>query len=164
MKKLLLIRHAKSSWKDSALADIERPLNKRGKSEAPLMAKRLKKLNILPDLILCSPARRAVSTAKKIAQVLEVPRKAIVYERLIYQGDASMLLKMVQQIDDSYNQVFLIGHNPDLTSFAWKLALFEGENIPTCGIVSIHFECDSWKDVQHGMGKVMFFDYPKMHL
>jgi phosphohistidine phosphatase len=164
MKKLLLIRHAKSSWKNTVPADTERPLNKRGKKDASLMAKRLKTMNILPDLMLCSPAKRAASTAKKFAKILDVPRKRIVFEKLIYEGDVAMLLKTVQQIDDSHNQVFLFGHNPDLTSFAWKLAYFEGENIPTCGIVCIHFECDSWKDVDLGMGKVMFFEYPKMHV
>jgi phosphohistidine phosphatase len=164
MKKLLLIRHGKSSWKDAGLADIDRPLNKRGKRDASLMAKRLRTMNILPDLMLCSPAKRATNTAKKFAKILGVPRKCIVFEKHIYEGDVATLLKTVQQIDDSHNLVFLIGHNPDLTSFAWKLAYFEGENIPTCGIVSVHFECDSWKDVNLGMGKVMFFEYPRMHV
>lgn len=161
MKRLLLIRHAKSSWKQLDGADIERPLNKRGKRDAPLMGKILRDLKIRPDLIISSPAKRALCTARMIAKILKYPRKKIVVRDKIYESGLSALLKIIQELDDSLATVILLGHNPDLTELAQYLSDYPVENIPTCGIFCL--DLVSWQDTtQHGSDFV-FFDYPGRH-
>jgi phosphohistidine phosphatase len=93
MKKLYLVRHAKSSWEDSSLDDIDRPLNGRGKNNAPEMGERLKKQGILPDLLISSPAKRAMSTAKKIAERVGYSKKEILIDENLYPNNSLILLK-----------------------------------------------------------------------
>jgi phosphohistidine phosphatase len=163
VKRLYLIRHAKSSWKDPDLADFERPLNRRGKKDAPFMGKRLKKYGVKPDLIISSPAKRALKSATIIANEIDFPTKKIITDMTVYQADVPNLLDLIQNIDDSNSQVMLIGHNPDLTSLANYLSNYAISNIPTCGIFCIDFEISSWKNVAAGKGIFKFFDYPKKH-
>lgn len=161
MKRLLLIRHAKSSWKDPDAVDIERPLNKRGKRDAPLMGQVLRDLKIRPDLIISSPAKRALSTARIIAKCLKYPSKKILVRDRVYESGLSALLKIIQELDDSLATVILLGHNPDLTELAQYLSDYPVENIPTCGVFCI--DLISWLETsQHG-GDFVFFDYPKRH-
>ena len=164
MKRLYLIRHAKSSWKDQGLADIERPLNKRGKQDAPFMGKRLKETKVHPDLIVSSPAKRALKTAKVIAEEIGYPKKRIKTDESIYLAGVSTLLHVIQNIEDSYQQVMLFGHNPGFTDLAESLTNQKFDNIPTCGIVCMDFDINSWKKVSEGKGKVVFFDYPKKYV
>lgn len=161
MKILTLVRHAKSSWKDPELADFDRPLNARGKRDAPLMGRRLAARGERPDLILCSPARRAVTTMKKIAFETKYPEKGIMLDSRIYEADASRLLEIVKGIDDGYDTVMICGHNPGLTDFCNIVANCRIENIPTCGLVSLSFLYDSWTEVAPHSGEVLYFDYPK---
>lgn len=161
MKRLYLMRHAKSSWKKPDLADIDRPLNKRGKQDAPLMGKRLKKQNLKPDLIITSPAKRAVTTATIVAEEINYPKKKIEIKETLYSAGAPAILNMIQYLDDSLNEVMLVGHNPDFNSLANYLSNFGVDNIPTCGIFCIDFDVPSWKDVGEGRGIFQFFDYPK---
>ena len=164
MKRLYLIRHAKSSWKDPTLTDLDRPLNKRGKRDAPFMGKRLKTHNIQPDLIISSPAKRAQRTAKIIAEEIGFSKEKIIYDESVYEAGVSTLLRVIRYIQDSANDVVLFGHNPGLTMLAESLTHTLIENIPTCGIFCIDFPVDSWKDIVEGSGTVVFFDYPKKHL
>lgn len=165
MKRLYLVRHAKSSWKDATLEDFDRPLNKRGKQDAPLMGKLFKShYKLSPDLIVSSPAKRAAKTAKVIAKEIGFPKKQIVYEGAIYEAGVPPLLSVIRKIDDSADQVMLFGHNPGLTMLAEYLIGVVVDNIPTCGIFCIDFDVDSWKEVGEGRGKEVFFDYPKKHL
>jgi phosphohistidine phosphatase len=163
MKQLYLVRHAKSSWKNPELADMERPLNKRGKRDAPFMGKRLSRHNVQPDLIISSPAKRALSTAKSIAQEIGYPRKRIVANESVYMASVQTLLKTIQDIDESHSRAILLGHNPGLTELAVRLSQHQVDNIPTCGIFCIDFNVDSWKEVSEGTGTFAFFDYPKKH-
>ena len=163
MKRLYLIRHAKSSWDDPDLADFERPLNKRGKEEAPAMGKRLKKSKVQPDLILSSPAKRALKTTKIIAKELDFPKKQTVTDEAIYEAGVSALLNVIRNIDDAFQQVLLCGHNPGLTDLAQYLTNVRIDNIPTCGVFCIDFDLQSWKKVTEGKGIFVFFDYPKHH-
>ena len=119
MKKLYLIRHAKSSWKNLSLDDFERPLNKRGKCDAPFMGELLRAKNILPDLILASSALRAKSTAEIIAKKLKASKK-IVFDADIYEASSSTLESIISSIDDKYNTLFLVGHNPGLNMLSDK--------------------------------------------
>jgi phosphohistidine phosphatase len=164
MKRLYLIRHAKSSRDDPDLTDFERPLNKRGKEEVPVMGKRLKKSKIYLDLILSSPAKRALKTAKIIAKELGFPKKHIVTDDALYNASVTSLLNSIWNIDDAFQQVMLFGHNPGLTELAQYLTNVRIDNIPTCGIVCVDFDVHSWKKVGEGQGIFVFFDYPKKYM
>ena len=118
MKRLYLVRHGKSSWKDPDLPDMERPLNKRGKRDAPRMGKRLNTRGIEVDGILSSPAKRALRTARLIAREIGFPVKTIVVDEAVYTGDVSELLEVVRDMDASLDKVMLFGHNPALTMLA----------------------------------------------
>ncbi len=163
MKTLYLIRHAKSSWDDPSLTDFDRPLNNRGKKDAPKMGKQLAQGGHRPDILLSSPAKRAWNTAKKIAKVLGFSKEDIAKDPKLYHADVSTLLTVVQSQDDQGQSLMLFGHNPGLTEFATLLCKHEFGNIPTAGVVCINFEVSSWKDVQYHRGKLQFFDYPKKH-
>ena len=115
MKLLYLARHAKSSWKNMDLSDIDRPLNKRGKKDAPFMGKILSKKGINPDLIISSPAKRARKTALVIAEEISYPINSIQYEDNVYESSSRELLEFVKSIDDEYNSVMIFGHNPGFT-------------------------------------------------
>ena len=164
MKRLFLIRHAKSSWDEPDVADIDRPLNNRGKRDAPVMGERLKKEHkAKPDLILSSPAKRALRTAKIIAKEIDYPEGKIEIKDSLYGSGVQAMLNIIQYLDGSLNEVMLFGHNPDLTSLANFLSNYEVENIPTCGVFCVDFEIKSWKHVEGGKGMFKFFDYPKKH-
>jgi len=161
MTKLYLIRHAKSSWDDLSLDDFERTLNKRGLKNSFFMGKILKNKNILPDLIISSPALRAKTTAKNIAKTIAYKGK-IIYDENIYESDLSTLYKLIKSLDDKAGAVFIFGHNPGFNMLADKLVdLYD--NIPTCGFVEIDFNCDSWKDISAKNAKLISFDYPKRY-
>ena len=163
MKTLFIIRHAKSSWDASNIDDFERPLNDRGKRDAPRMGKRLKEKDIHPTLLLSSPAKRALSTAKRIAKVLKYPKDDIKTDRKLYHADEETMLTVVRELKDKQDVVMIFSHNPGLTEFV--NSLMDGEldmdNVPTCGVVAFQFNFDTWKDVDWGKGKLLFFDYPK---
>jgi phosphohistidine phosphatase len=161
MKMLYLIRHGKSSWKDEALSDQERPLNKRGKKDAPEMARWLLAKGIKPDLMLSSSAVRTKKTARKMAKELGMDKKEIVTTDSLYMADADEILQEIRQIDDRVDTAFVFGHNPGLTDLASQLASREIENVPTCGVVALKFEVNSWKEVSRKHGWLAFFNYPK---
>lgn len=161
MKKLLLIRHAKSDWDDLELQDIDRPLNKRGLRNAPVMAARLKEQNIIPDLIVSSPARRAIATADFFAEGLHLDKTAVVVEQDAYLGSAGSLLSIINMFDNKYNFIALVGHNPALTNLAINLCNLDTDNIPTCGYVLITFPFDDWSLISSWTGDKKIYDYPK---
>ncbi len=161
MKKLFIIRHAKSSWKDFSLDDFDRPLNKRGKLNAPFMGEILKEKNVVPDIIISSPALRAKTTAKIIAKKVKYSQK-IIFKKDIYEIGESAIEKILKKLDDENSVVFLFGHNPDLNMLAEYYVDFD-ENIPTCGIVEIAFNCGKWKDISSENAKFISFDYPKRY-
>lgn len=159
MKKLYLIRHAKSSWKDISLDDFDRPLNKRGKLNAPMMGERLFQRGVNPDLILSSPAKRALKTAKIIAKHLQYQNE-IEFNEDIYEASEDTLHKIICNIDDGNDTVILIGHNPGFNCLAYEYVDFD-ENIPTCGVVEINFNCKKWKEISVKNASFVSFDYPK---
>ncbi|MBK8983258.1 MAG: histidine phosphatase family protein [Ignavibacteria bacterium] len=162
MKELFLIRHAKSSWDFPDLDDHDRPLNKRGKSDAPLMADVLKEKNIYPDLILSSTAVRAIKFAKIIAKKLNYEKNKILSSRDFYLASVSELINELRSLDSKYNSVFFVGHNPDITSLANYLSNKDIDNIPTSGIVAVEFDINDWNELDKNKGKFNFFIYPKM--
>ena len=165
MKRLYLIRHAKSSWDDPDLSDIDRPLNKRGKKDAPIMGERLKNEHkAKPDLIISSPAKRAIRTARVIAKEIGYSKEKIEIKDSLYASGVTAMLNVIHYLDDSLDEVMLFGHNPDLTSLANHLSNQHVDNIPTCGIFCVDFDLKSWQDVKKGKGIFKFLDYPKKQL
>ena len=163
MKQLYLIRHAKSSWATSGLADAKRPLNSRGKIDAPFMGGRLRESGVVPDLIYASPAKRARKTAEKIAKAVGYPQSAIAIEDGIYSADLGLLLEVIRKTAPQIGTLFLVGHNYVITDLAEYLT---GENfgsMPTCGIVGMSFPGEDWQGVAEGTGQFLLFDYPKKH-
>lgn len=161
MKTLILIRHAKSSWKDPTLPDLKRPLNKRGKKNAPEMGKRMFKRRMIPDLFVSSPAKRAMVTAKTLAEEVGYRVSSIEMEDKIYEGGVTELLEVIWSLEDKFSKVALVGHNPGFTELSNYLAEAGIENVPTCGIVEMEFEVASWRDIGTDPGKLIHFDFPK---
>lgn len=147
MKTLLLVRHAKSSWDDPALDDKARPLNGRGKKDAPAMGERLAKLGITPDLILSSPAVRALTTAELLAKALDYKRKKIAVVELIYGATPAALLDLIHTLDDNAKCALLVGHNPEISGLAHEFSRLN-EELPTCAVMEMHFDVKAWVQVR----------------
>ena len=162
-KTLTLIRHAKSSWKEPGLADFERPLNGRGKRDAPLMGGILSETLGAPDLFLTSPARRALKTARIVAKAIGYDKSNLRVVEEIYGAGVAVLLQIVAGVEDRFGRVFLCGHNPGLTALAVRLADRPIGDMPTMGVLAIRFPAASWQSVGSVKGEVILFDYPKNH-
>jgi phosphohistidine phosphatase len=163
MKTLYLVRHAKSSWKYPNLDDFERPLNKRGRKNAPFMGSVLKKLKVAPDLLISSPANRAATTARIIADTIDYPLEKIQYNETIYASSEYDLVQVIQQLDNSVNRVMLVSHNPALTDLANSIGDTAISNIPTCGVFCVNLNISSWAKIGEQRGKLKFFEFPKKH-
>jgi len=159
MKTLILVRHAKSSWNDAALPDRERPLNDRGKRDLARMCKRLAERGVKPDLIVSSPALRALATAEVIAKKLDYKRKHIAVSDRLYAGQADDLLEVMRALDDELQSVMLVGHNPELTELARHLSR-EITHMPTCAIAQFTFSAKSWSDIGSVTLAEVAFDFP----
>ncbi len=159
---LYLVRHAKSCWDDSSLRDDERPLNKRGLRDAPFMGQLLKELGVFPQIMISSPANRAITTAKIIAEEIGYDTGMIEQNPSVYEASTGELLDIIHNLDDSISSVMLVGHNPGFTGIANYLLSEYFDNVPTCGIVAISFN-SSWKDIKRNTGTLVFYEYPKKH-
>uniref|UniRef100_A0A832DMS4 Histidine phosphatase family protein n=1 Tax=Ignavibacterium album TaxID=591197 RepID=A0A832DMS4_9BACT len=162
MRQLILIRHAKSSWSDPTLDDFDRPLNKRGKRDAPFMAKLLFGKYIRPDLIISSPAKRTKLTALEFAEQFGIKNENILWDDNLYLASYSTLIKKLKHLDNNINTVFLVGHNPGLTDLHNFLCKEEIDNIPTCGVVSLKTD-KNWSEISSDDFKLDFFEYPKKY-
>lgn len=159
---LVMIRHAKSSWANPLQSDYERPLNERGQHDAPMMGERLKRQNILPDLVIASPAKRAKQTAKKIAAAIGYDEDKIQWQEKLYHCIPSVFEEVLHEVGDDVKTVFIVAHNPGITEFANEVsAKFKIDNMPTCAVVGIEFETDQWNEFTNASKKVFLFDYPK---
>lgn len=164
MKRLYLVRHAKSSWADSSLEDVDRPLNKRGRRDAPVMGKRLMNRGAVVEAIWSSPAVRAKETARLLAKAISFPRKTIQSHDEIYSGTMDDILEGIRGCSDTVDNLLLVGHNSVLTDFANLLADPGGEEVdwlPTCGVAALEFSCSMWAQLQAGRGRLLFVDFPK---
>lgn len=161
MKRLVLCRHAKSSWKDDSLADIDRPLNRRGRKNAPEMGRRLVRKGVKPDLIICSPALRAYATAVNLGRECGLRGTEIRIVDGVYNAYPLRLLEIIRGWDDVHEQVILVGHNPEITVLANLLGRLRIENVPTCGVVVLDFAVGSWVEIQEEKGSLFFFDSPR---
>ena len=162
MSKILHIaRHAKSSWDFEDISDIDRPLNPRGVQSAYLMAKRFGMKNKLPDLVITSPANRALHTAVIYARVIKMPWEKILINENIYTGNAGEIIDVIESVDNTHDILMVIGHNPAFTSLANHFVGDQIDNIPTAGIVSLTFQENSWAGIGQARPQKEYFDYPK---
>ena len=162
MSKLLyLVRHAKSSWSDPSLSDRDRPLNKRGRRSAPDMGRRLAAQDHLPELIISSPAKRAFSTARKIAKELGYDRSEIMKDESLYFSGTGGMLDLLESLDDGYQKVMIVGHNPAMTSLMNILSGSSIDNMPTCAVAVIDYPMASWSELRSAEGQLLAYDFPK---
>jgi phosphohistidine phosphatase len=163
MKTLLLMRHAKSSWKDDSLTDVDRPLNNRGSRDTPFMGKLLREKQIQPDLVISSPALRAITTAKVIAGELGYEAGGIRTDEALYHGNIPAILALIARTEDTCRTLIVVGHNPGISLLANRLSDTSIEHFPTCSVACFRFEIDSWQAVTNGPGKLEFFEQPKKY-
>ncbi len=163
MKKLYLVRHAKSSWEDNDLKDIERPLNKRGEKDAPFIAQLMHQKKIKPGIMVSSPAERALSTAKVFCREMNIPEKDLSIDSNLYEADRKEILKAIHKLDNVNDSAMVFSHNPGLTELAGFLTKGIVYDIPTCGIVSLICSIDEWEELNDTNCELNFFEYPKKH-
>ncbi len=153
VKRLTIVRHAKAV---KGYPDIERALNERGENQAQAVGQRLVQRQIYPDIILSSPARRALDTARILAAEIDFPEEKILIREQIYSASLSDLLTVLQEINDSHADAMLVGHNPIISALANYLADSSVGELPTCGTVRLDFSATSWRMVENGSGVVAF--------
>jgi len=164
MKRLTLVRHGKSDWSLPGQNDWDRPLNRRGQRDAPEMARRLRSRRLRPELVLASPAVRALTTASVMARELKVPAACIVQDERLYLASPADLLAVVRELGGETKHLMVFGHNPGMTEFANRLSGGDQiDNLPTCGVFTALFDLRDWGSLDWGSGQDAEFDYPKNH-
>ena len=161
MKKLYIMRHAKSDWSEPFESDFDRGLKKRGYEDAILIAKELKRKKVLPNLLLSSSAIRAKITSEIAGAFMGYDIDNIKFNKQLYFSNASEILEIIKSVNSNVKKLFIVGHNPELTELINQLAYISIDNLPTSGVVAISFKTDSWKKITKG--KREFFIYPKMY-
>jgi phosphohistidine phosphatase len=161
MKQLLLIRHAKSDWNNASLGDFDRPLNERGKRDAPLMAQRLLDKKIKIDAFISSPAKRAKKTASIFAKEYKRDTDKINFREELYAAPSTVFYDVITKVDDKFDSIAVFSHNPGITDFANSLTDIRIDNIPTCGIFAVKISTKHWNDFKEAEKEFWFVDYPK---
>jgi phosphohistidine phosphatase len=163
VKTLYLLRHAKSSWDDASLPDLERPLQPRGERDAAKMSARWSKLNVKPDLIMSSPAARAHATARIVAHGLAYKTRKIMIAKRLHGATQDTLIKVIEALHDKLDRVMLVGHNPGFEALAHH---FDSkiDHMPTCALAEFRFEAESWVGIGQARPVRTSFDSPKQAL
>ncbi len=161
MKTLLLVRHAKSSWDNTILKDFERPLNERGKHDAPLMAKRIKDNKIEIEAFVSSPAKRAKKTAALFMNEFGVKAKNLILVPSLYEAALENFYETVEHLKGKYDTVALFAHNPGITDFINSLQCSSVYDMPTCGVYAVKIKTKKWEEFREAEKEFLFFDYPK---
>lgn len=160
-KQLFIVRHGKSSWEYENVDDIDRPLKVRGINDAYAMARRLESRNKHPQLIISSPANRALHTSTIFARVLKYPLYNLRLNEIIYNGDEDEILQLIKETDDNVSSLMIFGHNPVFTDLSNLFLKDEIDKLPTAGITSLNFKADKWKDISGENVSTELVDYPK---
>jgi phosphohistidine phosphatase len=161
MKSLIIVRHAKSSW-ENITDDFNRPLNERGKNDAPEMAKRLSREKIKIDTFISSPAKRAKKTALLFIHEFQHSIDDLILIPELYNASVSVFYNVAAGLDPTHNMVAIFAHNPGVTEFANSLTNFKIDDMPTCGIFAIKIHSETWKDFETAHKEYWFFNYPKL--
>lgn len=164
MRSVLFIRHAKSSWEDPSMNDFDRPLNERGKKDAPQMAGYLLEKKVPIDSFISSPAKRARKTAALFAKGYGIAEDAIQFKSALYLPEEIAFLQTIETTSDEFLHLAIFSHNPGITNFVNTLThQIRVDDIPTCGIFGIKTSASSWTDFKNAEKEFWFFDYPKNH-
>jgi phosphohistidine phosphatase len=162
MKRLFIVRHAKSSWGGAGLSDFERPLNERGKRDAPEIAHRLLTRKVKLDTFISSPAKRAKTTCKAFCKVYKFPEEQIIVVDELYEANPEAFNNVIRNINENANNVAIFGHNPGITDFVNQLC--EGnriDNMPTCSVFAVETDISQWSEFDRARKQFLFFEYPK---
>lgn len=163
MKTIYMVRHAKSSWGDFTTPDFDRPLNERGKRDAPEMGKRLLDKKIRIDAFVSSPAKRAKSTCKAFCKVYNRDKDEIIFIDELYHASVETFNKVVSGLDNKLNSVAIFSHNPGITDFVNMLVQdVHIDNMPTCAVFAVELKTDRWEDFLTAEKTLLFVDYPKL--
>jgi len=161
MKTLTIFRHAKSSWNSPELPDHDRPLNKRGNRDAPVMGDRLTAAGIRPSLIVSSSAVRAMATARLVARAIGYPIEFLLKEPGLYHAGPNRIFDIIAVQDPGFHNIMIVGHNPGFTDFANELVPGLTDNIPTAGYASLQVDSDDWDLRSRRSVELIEYDYPK---
>ncbi len=162
MKRLTLLRHAKSSWDDPGLTDFDRPLNRRGERDAPAMGRRLRESGARPSLILSSTAVRALATARQVADALGYPREFLQTDAGLYLASAERLREIASLQDDTFRDIMIVAHNPGLTDFANAISDHPVDNLATAAVMVVDLPISRWEALtDNPRGHCVLYDYPK---
>jgi len=162
MKRLYLVRHAKSSWDHPGLDDFDRPLNERGMRDALDMGKYLAKLGVLPDAIVTSPAVRARQTSEALAPAMRISVDNLREDGRIYAASVPVMLEVIREWDETWNSVMMIGHNPDIAELAMMLTGEPVGRVPTCAVMEIEMDATCWADILAECGMLASKSTPKV--
>lgn len=162
MKKIYLVRHAKSSWEKAGINDHERPLNQRGIADAPVMASLLAEKHSIPEKLISSTAVRAHQTAKFFAEVFGYKPESIQTEKHLYHADIEDLLGAINAADESCDHICLFAHNPGITYFANLICEANIDNVATCGILLMHADVKHWHEIDANDIVLDHYLFPKM--
>ena len=159
MKKLIIARHAKSSWKDPTLRDFYRPLNKRGKIDGPIMSNYLGEIFSSIDLLHSSSSVRTFETSDYFTSKINF--KKIKFDKDLYHSSSSLLVEKIRKYSNDYNSVMIIAHNPGLTNLINLITNIDLYNLPTTGTAVIEFNCYNWNDISKQNSKLVGLKFPK---
>ncbi|HUS00064.1 MAG TPA: histidine phosphatase family protein [Pyrinomonadaceae bacterium] len=159
MKTLYVLRHAKSSWEDSDLADFDRPLSDRGKTAAPFMGEVMKRNEFAPEIILASPATRARETARLVKESAGLPAE-IKHNERIYEASPQTLQHVAASVDDRFNSAMIVGHNPGMEGFV-RILTGRLEPMPTAALAVIDLDISGWEQISGVTGKLRKIIRPK---
>lgn len=162
MKTLYIVRHAKSSWDDPQLRDVDRPLIEKGIKKTGRVSDFLMPKGLKVDLIISSPAVRARETAKLYAPTFAYDPDKIIIDPKIYEHSANSLMEILFELDNTIRSVMLVGHNPGFTDFANRFLDSTIDWLPTSGIVCINFQTDKWEEISITKKSTSFVVYPGM--
>ena len=164
MKRITILRHAKSDWAQAELKDIDRPLNERGYHDAYQGSEQILQEGLMPDMIYSSTATRALSTALIFARKMQLEANQIQLAPWYYETDNDITMAFLRKLKSDLQHVMLVGHNPASTNICNAFVKSGGiDELPTCGLVTIDFDCEAWRDLAFGKGEIKYYQYPKMN-
>jgi phosphohistidine phosphatase len=163
VRNICFVRHAKSNWDHPGLADFDRPLDKRGLHDAPMMAKKMKELHLNADFIITSGANRAKSTAEFFKKEFDIPADHFVVNNRIYEAAPETIFSVIRETPDTARFLYVFGHNPTFTWVANSISGVHIDNVPTCGIVHVQAMLTSWSQFKPEYAGFIGFHYPKQY-
>ena len=161
MKTLIAVRHAKSSWEHPHVRDFDRPLNPRGKRDAPIMAAHTRDMGLDVERIYTSPAARAMTTARAFADAFGLDDHGLVADESVYAAGLGELLGAVKRFDQRIETAMLVGHNPGISELAMALTGRDMGSMPTCAVAEIRIDINSWAEIEESAGELISYEYPK---